>query len=618
MKSKTQENNLMNKRMKILFVLFISMYLIIISRVTHLQIIEYDKYKSLSDRNIMKERSITPLRSIIRDRNGFIIADNRPMYYLTITPELAVNYKKDKIESVSNLLKEISVDIELTNDEIDKILKNISKTPKFQETIVKLDISDSELSKVVNKIKFISGIKVNSTFIRNYPEKDLFLQTIGYVGLANKEEFIKHKKLTNLDYVGKTGIEKSFQDYLHGTHGVESYKINATGRVVQTEIKTKPLAGDDLVTTFDISLQKKALELMGDEKGSIVAVDPNNGDILAMISTPTFDANKFVSGITQKEYDEHIKKDSPLLNRAIQGSYPPASTFKPFVALAALEGKFVNPREKVISGAHFQIRGSSRKFLDWKTWGHGKVDIKESLEVSSDVYYYKLGYEMGVDYMHDFIKHFGFGEKTGIDISGERSGLLPSSEWKIKNRKENWYKGESVISAIGQGYNLATPLQMAMSLATIVNGGTLYKPRINLNEELVVLNKININPVNVNYVKEGMADVLHGKKGTARAAIYGDGKIDFRMGGKTGTAQVYSTHGVKDKEIMENMPKHLKDHAMFTAFAPFDNPQIVIAVVVENGESGSRIAAPMATKLARHYIKILKEREEANKIEKQD
>lgn len=603
MRSKTQENNLINRRIKLIAFIFISLYFVILFRVSQLQIFDSEKYVLLSERNVIKERSITPTRANIKDRNGLIIADNRPMYYITITPELVNNFKKEKEKAVISLLDNLRKDVDIDDDEIAKIMKVVNKNPKFLETVVKLDISDNELSRVVNKIKFISGIKVHSTFIRNYPYKDLFLQTIGYVGLANKDEFNKYKNLTNLDYVGKTGMEKTFQESLHGTHGVESYRINSSGRVVKTEIKERPISGTDLITTFDISLQKKALELMGDEKGSIVAIDPNNGDVLAMVSTPTFDANKFIGGISRDEYEKYISKNSPLLNRAIQGSYPPASTFKPFVAMAALEGNYIDPYEKVISAPHFQIKGSSRKFLDWKKWGHGKINMVESIEVSSDVYFYKLGYDMGVDYMHDFIKYFGFGAKTGIDIAGENSGLLPSTDWKIKNKKETWYKGESVISAIGQGYNLATPIQMASSLATLVNGGTLYKPRINLNEEPIIISKVNISKTNIDIVKKGMQEVLHGKKGTARAAIYGDGKIDFKMGGKTGTAQVYSTHGVKDKETMDNMPKHLKDHAMFIGFAPFENPTIVISVVVENGESGSRIAAPIATELAKHYIK---------------
>lgn len=605
--TKAQENILINRRMKVILFLFFMLFVILSIRIIHLQIVDYDKYNNLSIRNVIKERSITPTRAVITDRNGFIIADNRPMYYLTITPELVNNYKKFKNEAVLKTLEDLRVDVDISDEEIEKIMNDIKKNPKFIETIVKLDVNSQELSKIINKIKFLSGIKVNSTFVRNYPEKDLFLQPIGYVGLASREDFNKYKGLTNLDYVGKSGIEKTYQEELHGEHGTESYRINATGRVIQTEIKKRPVAGKEFRTTLDMALQKKAFELMGEEKGAVVAIDPNNGDILAMVSTPTFDANKFISGISKAEYEEHFSKSSPLLNRTIQGTYPPASTFKPFVALAALEGRFISSREKVMCGPYYQIKGSSRKFLDWKKWGHGEINLAESLERSADVYYYKLGYEMGIDYMHDFIKHFGFGKKTGIELDGEKAGLLPSTAWKMKTKKEAWYNGESVISSIGQGYNLATPLQMATSMASLLNGGTLYKPRLNLNEEIVINDKINLNKANVEEVKKGLADVLHGKQGTARMAIYGDKKINFRMGGKTGTAQVYSTHGVKDKETMDNMPKHLKDHAMFVGFAPYDNPKIVIAVVVENGESGSRVAAPVAVEMARYYVENLKE-----------
>ena len=612
MKSKSQGNKTINKKFQIIVAIFIGAYFLIFLRVTQLQIFEYEKYKDLSDRNVMKERSITPIRANIMDRNGVLIANNRAMYYLTITPELVNNYKKDKLVAVEKLLESLRFDIDITDEDVVRIKKDVVKNPKFIETLIKLDINEKELSTVVNKIKFISGVKVHSTFVRDYPYGNLFLHPIGYVGIASKEDYEKYENLTNLDYIGKAGIEKVYQESLHGKHGVESYKINATGRVVQSEIKDKAVSGDDLITTLDVNLQKKALELMGDEKGSIVVIDPNNGDVLVMISTPTFDSNKFIKGISQKDYDEYFKKDSPLFNRAIQGTYPPASTFKPFVALAAIEGRFVNPNEKIMCGPSYQIAGSTRKFLDWKQWGHGKINLSESLERSADVYYYKIGDEMGVDYMHDFIKHFGFGRKTGIDLIGEREGILPSSEWKMRVKKESWYRGESIISSIGQGYNLATPLQMATSMAALVNGGSMYKPKLRLNDAPILVDKINISKESVNYVKNGLSDVLHGKYGTARMAIYGEKKINFKMGGKTGTAQVYSTHGVKDKEEMANKPKHLQDHALFTGFAPFENPEIVISVVVENGESGSKTAAPMAVEIARYYMKMKAEKSELN------
>ncbi len=299
------------------------------------------------------------------------------------------------------------------------------------------------------------------------------------------------------------------------------------------------------------------------------------------------------------------------------GQYPPASTYKPFVALAALEGSFIKSHEKVFCGPSYSIPGSRRRFLDWKKQGHGNIDIIQSIEVSADVFYYKLGTAMGVDYVHDVVKHFGYGEKTGIVLSNEKEGILPSTKWKTANKKEPWWKGESVIHTIGQGYTMVTPLQMAVATSMLVNGGTKYRPRLTDLEEVKIVEKVNFNPEYVNVVKLGMKDVMHGSRGTARAAVQGKNKIDFIMGGKTGTAQVYSTHGKKDEKEMKEKPKHLQDHALFIGFAPFDNPEIVIAVIVENGQHGSSAASPIAVEMMRKYLEKPKEEIPQSLVEKE-
>lgn len=601
-RNKTKENRVIDRRLFFLFGLFIVFVFILFTRIFYIQIIQYDKFAELSRKNILKENYLIPKRGLILDRKGQVIADNRPMYYATVTPEEIPSFKKDKKLAAEIFVSKISEYIVLDESEKEKLVINIIKSPMFKEVVIKADLDSNELSNLTSNIKYFKGLNVSSAFVRNYPQEGLFLSALGYVGKASPKDLETYSgTLTNLDYIGKTGIEKVYQKSLHGTHGQEIIAINAGGRIINREVKMAPIQGKSLQTTLDLELQKIAYEMLKNEKGALVALDPNNGNVLALVSTPTYDANKFIKGITQTEYNQYFKVDSPLFNRVIMGQYPPASTFKPFVSMAALEGDFIKPDEKIWCGPYYSLPGSRRRFLDWKRQGHGNLDMVQALAVSADVYYYRLGNAMGIDYMHDVIKHFGFGTKTGILLENEKSGILPSSSWKTKARKESWYKGETVISAIGQGYTTATPLQLAVATSVLVNGGTKYKPRLTELEKIEVLDQVNFNKDYVNVVKEGMREVLHGKSGTARAAIYGK-KLHFELGGKSGTAQVYSTHGVKDEKQMKEKPKHLKDHGLFIAFAPYDNPKIVVAVIIENGESGSKAAAPIAVEVIQKYL----------------
>lgn len=604
-RNKKQETRVVNKRLFFLIGFFVISSFILFGRMIHLQIVAHDQFAEQSRKNILKENYLIPKRGLIVDRKDRIIADNRPMYYAVVTPEEIEGYKtsKNRKEITEGFVERVSEFIELDDKQKGKLVGDILRSPMFKEVVIKTDLNEKELSETTLNIKYLKAVNVSSAFVRDYPYKDMFLSVLGYVGKATQKDFDTYDgTLTNLDYLGKTGLESVYQKELHGVHGKEIIAINAGGRVINREVKYTPVQGQKLITTLDLDLQQIASDMLKDEKGAVVAIDPNNGNILAFVSTPSYDANRFIKGITTKEYEEHFKVDSPLYNRALMGLYPPASTFKPYVGMAALEGSFISPTEQVFCGPSYSLPGSRRRFLDWKRQGHGNLDMIQAIAVSADVYFYRLGTAMGIDYLHDVVKHFGFGEKTGIVIQGEKAGLLPSTKWKMQAKKEQWWKGESVIAAIGQGYTIVTPLQMAVAASMLVNGGTKYKPRLTENEQITVLDKVNFDPKNVQIIKEGMREVMHGKRGTARAAVSGKNKIDFEMGGKTGTAQVYSTHGQKDFKAMAEKPKYLKDHALFIGFAPFDKPQIVVAVIVENGEHGSTTSTPIAVALMKKYL----------------
>lgn len=616
-RNKKQETRVVNKRLYIMLLFFISFVIILFSRMFYLQVLQHEHFAELSRKNILKENYLIPKRGLIVDRKDRIIADNRPMYYAVVTPEEIEGYKtsKNRKEITENFVERVSGFIEMDEKQKNKLVSDILRSPMFKEVVVKTDLSEKELAETTLNIKYLKGINISSAFVREYPYKEIFLSVLGYVGKATQKDFDTYDgTLTNLDYIGKTGLESVFQKELHGIHGQEIIAINAGGRVINREVKYSPVQGQKLITTLDLDLQQIASDMLKGEKGAVVALDPNNGNVLAFVSTPSYDANRFIKGITTKEYDEYFKVDSPLFNRVLMGQYPPASTFKPFVGMAALEGSFITPYEKVFCGPSYSLPGSRRRFLDWKRQGHGNLDMVQAIAVSADVYFYRLGTAMGIDYLHDVVKHFGYGQKTGIVIAGEKAGILPSTKWKLETRKEQWWKGESVIAAIGQGYTIATPLQMAVATSMLINGGTKYKPRLTENEQIQILDKVNFDKKNVDIIKQGMHEVMHGKRGTARAAVTGKNKIDFEMGGKTGTAQVYSTHGQKDTKAMAEKPKHLKDHALFIGFAPFDKPQIVVAVIVENGEHGSSTASPIAVAMMKKYL----EKEvpvETNKVE---
>ena len=605
-RSHKKEQRTIDSRGKFLIYFCLSLFIILFSRLSYLQLANNDKYQSIRNKNVVKTNFISPKRGLIYDRNGVEIAGNRGLFSIAVVPEKLQGFTKDKEKVATEFIDEIAKIIDIPKKEQARIIKKMRYSPLFTETIIKSDLSTEELAAITSNRKYFDAININSTSVRNYKDGAYYLNVLGYVGKVSKNDLNDPNVfVTNLDYVGKKGIERLKNKELLGTHGKEMLAINAYGKVMSREKVINPINGKSVTLTIDDDLQTLAYKLLGDEHGAIVALDPNNGDVLALASTPTYDPNKLIKGITNKEYKETFlnSSSSPFFNRAISGQYSPASTLKPFISMAGLLGRWIDPDKKVWCGPFYQIKGSSRHFNDWKKSGHGWVNMRHALEVSADVYYYKLGQEMGIDYIHDVLSYFNFGEKTNIDLKGELSGLNPSTKWKKEAKKEAWYTGETLISSIGQGFMMATPLQLAQATAILVNGGKDYKPKLILDEKTKLVKEIKIPEKYTEEIKEGMRDVIFGAHGTARKwryKKYGE-IVRYQQGGKTGTSQVYSTKGERPDKNVE-LPKNLRDHAIYIGFAPYKNPKIVVSVVIENVGGGSTHAAPIGMKIMQAYL----------------
>jgi penicillin-binding protein 2 len=478
---------------------------------------------------------------------------------------------------------------------------------------VRLQLSEEEVARfAVNRHRF-PGVDVQARLAREYPLGPLGVHVIGYVARISEQE-LQQVDATNYrgtDHIGKVGVEQAYEAALHGRVGHQHVETNAQGRTLRILSRAAPVPGKDLYLTIDASLQAVAEHALGSESGSVVAIDPQTGDVLALASMPGFDPNLFVNGIDTKTYNElRSSPHRPMFNRTLHGQYPPGSTIKPFLALAALATNHEAARKEVWCPGWYRLKGRAHMYRDWKKGGHGSVDLESAIVESCDVYFYELAIQLGIEYMHSFMKSFGLGVPTGIDLPGEAAGLMPSPSWKRANRNEAWFPGETLITGIGQGFTLATPLQLASATASLSARGSRVRPRVVHRIADTVNNTVSAQPpvflgsVQVGHARHwdrvirAMVNVVHGAKGTARRAGLG---TNYRMGGKTGTAQVF---GVAQNEEYdeEKIDKKLRDHGLFIAFAPADEPKIAVAVVVENGGSGSGAAAPVARKVIDHYL----------------
>jgi len=592
-------------------------FILLLVRLYDLQITNFSHYQTLSDDNRVRVLPIAPTRGLILDRNGEILADNTPNYQLVITPS--------QVKDMSQLLASLSTFIDVKEHELERFHKTVKRQQTFQQAPLKLKLTEEEVAKfAVNQHRF-PGVEITAHSTRYYPQKNTFAHALGYVGRINEKELTRLDKQNyqGTSHIGKLGIEKRYEKQLHGIVGYQHVEINAQGRALRV-LKTQPSSpGADIQLSLLARLQEVAQDALGDENGAIVALDPNNGDVLAFVSRPNYDPNVFVNGIGQAAYAAlRDDKRRPLFNRALIGQYPPGSTVKPIVALAGLQYNITWPEKTMYAGPFFQLPGKERRYRDWKKEGHGLVNMYSAISQSCDVYFYELGDNLGIDRMHEFLTQFGLGEVTRLDTVGEVKGLMPSREWKKTARGQPWYPGETIITSIGQGYMLTTPLQLAVMTGYIANHGKMFQPRFvravrdsgALTFETV--NPIEMAPVNVKQesywraIEQAMVDVVHASNGTARRV---GADATYEIAGKTGTAQVFGI--AQDEEYDEEAtPKHLRDHALFIAYAPVEDPQIALAVVVENGGSGSSAAAPVARKILDAYLLDEKPLEENSQI----
>ena len=605
LKDHIRETHLFTNRTIVALVGIILVILIIITRMVYLQVIGHEHYSALSQNNRVGIVPLPPIRGQIHDRNGILLAQNQPSFSLEIVAE--------QVKNMDLLITQLAELVEVSERDIDRFKEQLHQQRRFQPATLRFRLNETEVARLaINRHRF-PGVEVQARLVRYYPQAALAAHAIGYVGRISEKDMkaIDIANYAATTHIGKQGIEKSYEKVLHGTVGYQRVETNAFGRMVRVLDRIEPIPGKNIVLTLDVELQRVAREAMGEEAGAVVAINPKNGEVLTLVSTGDFDPNLFINGIDRKSYKELQESPSrPLFNRALQGQYPPGSTFKPFVALAGQELGAVDANHTIFCRGWYSLKGSSHRYRDWKKDGHGPTDLKKAVTESCDVYFYELAQALGVDRLHDYLIQFGFGKSTGIDIAGEASGILPSTRWKRKTYNQPWYLGETLITGIGQGFTLTTPLQLAVTTATLANGGQYHQPHL-LKQIADTQTKLlpfvpehpstTIKKVNERHWKaviDGMINVVHGDRGTARRIAHGQ---PYQIGGKTGTAQVASIkQGAKYNEEMT--PKHLRDHALFVAFAPADNPTIAVAVIVENGGHGGSVAAPVAGAVIDHYL----------------
>ncbi len=624
-KSEREEYRLFRSRAIVAAVLvFIALTLVFV-RLVYLQIKNHQHYTALSKENYQKKIPIPPARGLIYDRHGVLLAGNHIEYVLEA--------KQDEVEDMKGTLNRLMQLLPITTQDVSKFKQKLRVNSRFQSVVLKKNLSEREIAMFsANRSRF-SGFKVSVRVQRNYPLGSVASHLLGYVGRLDKKDLKKLKEkgrdaeYSGTTHIGKTGIENYYESRLHGKAGYEVIEVDAHGKPQLKLDEKTPIAGEDLFLSIDLELQIKAEELLSEHNGAVVAIDPRNGEILAMASMPAFDPNLFVNGISYANYNAlRDNPDRPLYNRAIQGSYPPGSTIKPMAALSGLDAGVVTSARSIFAKGFFQIPGNRHKFRCWKKAGHGHISLNRAIYQSCDVYFYDLAFRMGIKRYSKAMNRFGFGEKTGIDLPHERTALMPTAEWKRKKYDKFWYPGDTVNTGIGQGFFTATPLQLANATAILANHGRKIKPHIlratrisrNLPEKLVTPEKLpSIGVTKLRYwddVIRGMVNVVHGAHGTARKSGAG---AQYRFAGKTGTAQVFGIAQNKTYDVTK-LKKKLHDHSLFVAFAPVKNPRIAISVIAENAGGGSKVAAPLARKLLDTYLLSKEKKQEIKDKENPD
>ncbi len=586
----------MRLRLGFALVFVLVLFGLLVVRFLYLQVWRYADYHAQAEDNRISLVPETPGRGLIHDRNGVLLAENVSAFTLELTPA--------RIADLEVTIDAIAGVIEIDPRDRRRFQRLLEDTRSIETIPLKVRLSDEEVARIAVERYRLPGVEIKARQFRNYPLGESASHVLGYIGRISLEDKRRIEEgddasdYAGATHIGKTGVELSYQQQLHGRAGAARVEVSAGGRVMRTLSRMPPTAGANIVLSIDIQLQKLVEELFGERKGALVAIQPETGEVLAFVSKPTYDPNAFVDGIDHASW-QALNDDpaKPLVNRPLRGTYPPGSTYKPFMALAALETGARTPEMTIQDPGYFQL--GNRRFRDSKPAGHGTVNLHKSIVVSSDTYYYKLAYDMGVDAIHDFMKPWGFGQLTGIDLDNETTGLLPSRAWKMRRYKQKWYPGESPSIGIGQGYNAFTMLQMAHATATLANGGVAMRPRVvraivdpatgkESATSATETNRIALKPGHLELVRAAMVDVS--RFGTSRIAFAG---AEYTVAGKTGTAQVI---GIKQGEKYDarRIAERFRDHSLFMAFAPADKPRLALAVIVENGGFGAQAAAPIA------------------------
>lgn len=596
LKDHEKDARLVRGRVVVGAIVVVALICVLLARLYFLQVVQYDYHSTLSENNRVHVQPIPPTRGLIFDRNGVVIADNRPSFSLSMTRERSGDWRQ-----ALDIIVEV---LQLTPEDRALFEKRMKQGRRpFEPVPILFELSEEQIARIaVNQFR-LPGVEVVAQLVRHYPQGAHFAHSVGYVGRINEKEL---KTLDPVNYsgthhIGKTGIERFYEAELHGQVGYEEVETNARGRVLRVLKRTDPIPGKDIVLSLDIKLQEAAEEALAGRRGAVVALNPMTGEVLAMVSQPSFDPNLFVTGISFKAYAElRDSIDRPLFNRILRGQYPPGSTIKPAVAIAGLDSGVITPSSRVYDPGYYQLPNYDHKYRNWNRSGDGYVDMDTAIMRSNDTYFYDLAHKLGIDRLSTYMNQFGIGQKVSLDMFEESAGLMPSREWKRATRRQAWFPGETLILGIGQGYMQSTPLQLAQATALIASKGKWIRPHLaktiegeppvdpNPMPDIVLRD-----PSNWARVSHGMQQVVHGARGTARVAGVG---AQYMIAGKSGTAQVVAIKQGEKYDRSKVQERH-RDHALFVGFAPANNPQIAVSVMIENGEAGSRVASPVVRKV---------------------
>ncbi|MBT6287602.1 MAG: penicillin-binding protein 2 [Oceanospirillales bacterium] len=590
-----REKQLIQNRLMVAAIGGACLLILLVVRLIWLQLIETERFQTASEANRLQTLPVSPARGLIVDRNGLILAENRPNLQLLLVPE--------EVDDIDVMVSEVRSRIEFTDGDAERFAKNLKSRRRPRDpVVVKDDLSESEAALIAVDLFQFPGLQIEARPTRFYPYGGLTAHSLGYVGRLSLNELqaIEESRYAGTETIGKSGVEKAYEDALLGQVGVERVETSARGQIMRSVDRDDPVPGADIPLHLDIGLTAKLYEALGDRRGAIVAMDPQTGGILGLASAPTYDANAFIGGISQAEYAAlQVNQDTPLFNRALRGQYPPGSTIKPMLGLVGLHYGAVTWEKEISDRGFFQLSGDDHKYRDWKKWGHGRVNIEKAVIESCDTYFYEMAVRLGVDQMSEGMRWFGFGRRQGRDIQGDLPGILPSREWKRQARNQSWYLGETVISGIGQGFWVTTPLQLAAATTAMARRGNFIEPHFSVLEDVDAGAPVPLgDSMDWERMIDAMEDVLHGERGTARGAARG---LNYRIAGKTGTVQVVGIAQEEEYDANE-VDERLRDHALFVGFAPADSPSIVLALVIENGGSGGTAAAPVARQVFDYWV----------------